>query len=82
MEIPESGVQPSGAMEATFHTGLKWIGSPFPAALGRSQGWGKCEKVHIGVNGSLVSGMGGSKVSLYWVLTGEGPPSALRKPHG
>ena len=32
-----------------------------PPALGRSQGWGKCGKVHIGVNGSLVSGMGGVK---------------------
>lgn len=50
--------------------------------LGWSQGWGKCGKVHIGVNGSLVSGMGGSKVSLCWALTGEGPHSAPRKPHG
>lgn len=54
---------------------------PSPPALGRGQGWGQCGKVHIGVNDSLLSGVG-VKGHCAGPPGGDRPLSALRKPHG
>ena len=80
---PREGAQPSDAVEATSQGGLKWIGFPLAHLLwGGVRGGASVGRFSSALMVHWTLGWGGTKVSLCRALTGEGPPSALKKPHG